>query len=175
VQANYTDLFLNHLGKYTNDCPKFVAMTQEERRKICVDAKICFCCLSHTVNFSQARLDNCKRKKQAKSGNRTEFACQVAYCTLSIWAGTKHNNDPANASTFKKKKDKIAKRGWTMGMVTIVAKPASLHHTPTTAQLDSFNSVQTDSEELRVEELVSNAEKNGTRVIAEPQGRIVLG
>ena len=47
-------------------------------------------------------------------------------------------------------------------------------HTPTTVQLDSFNSIQTQSEESRIEEFVSNAEKDGTRVIAEPQGKPIF-
>ena len=54
------------------------------------------------------------------------------------------------------------------------AKPISRQHTPQVAQLDSFNIVQTDSEESKVEELVSNAEKDGARMMAEPQGRPVL-
>ena len=56
-----------------------------------------------------------------------------------------HRKDPANAANIKKRRDQMNLRGWTMGMVTImpniVAKPASAHHTPITAQLDSFKNV----------------------------------
>ena len=74
----------------------------------------------------------------------------------------------------------MTQRGWTMGMVTIMntistnnqtpvfcAKPFARQHTPQAAQVDSFNSIQTDSVESRVKELVSNTEKDGTRVKAD--------
>ena len=209
-QGSHTDLFLNHQGKSTHDCPKFVALTPKERQKICADAKICFSCLSHEVTFSPTHLANCEIRKKAKSGNKTELTCQAAYCSLNIWVCTKHKDDPVNASIIQKRKNQMTQRGWTLGMVailpTIVTKPASIpttaqwdsfnsvhtdsedsrfeeldsspaqhwQHTPTTAQLDSFNSIQTQSENSRIEEFISNAEKDGTRVIAEPQGKPIF-
>ena len=45
----------------------------------------------------------------------------------------------------------MSQRGWTMGMMAIM--PTIVAYTPATGQLDSFNSIQTNSEESRFEEL----------------------
>ena len=179
VQGNHTDLFLNDLHKHTHGCPKFVAMTMEERVQVGTAAKLCLSCISHTVTFSHTHLTECKRRKQAKSGDKSEYACQVDRCNFNICTCVRHKADPAHASTLTKRKAQMTQRGLTVGMVTIMptiptntqpwggGQACLPHHTPTAAQLDSFNSIQTDSEDSRVKELVSNTEKDGTRVKAD--------
>ena len=110
------DLFQGHLGKFFRDCPKFVAMTQEDRVLTCLDAKICISCLSPTVKLNAAHDEECKKKKEVQAGLKNEFTCQVKDCYFSIWACVTHKQDPLNISSIQNKKDVMAKRGWTMGL-----------------------------------------------------------
>ena len=147
VQGNHTDLFLNDLHKHTHGCPKFVAMTMEERVQVGTAAKLCLSCISHTVTFSHTHLTECKRRKQAKSGDKSEYACQVDRCNFNICTCVRHKTDPAHASTLTKRKAQMTQRGLTVGMVTIMptiptntqpwggGQACLPHHTPTAVQL----------------------------------------
>ena len=54
------------LAGFVHSCPKFVAMTQEERKKSCLSANICWTCLSSVVTFSPTHHNNCKKRKEIK-------------------------------------------------------------------------------------------------------------
>ena len=101
---------------FFHECPKFVAMTQEDRVLTCLYAKICMTCLYPTVSADAAHDKECKKKKEIESGLKNEFTCQVEKCTFSIWTCVTHKQDPLNIISIQNKKNVMAKRGWTMGM-----------------------------------------------------------
>ena len=58
-QRGQTNLFLNHLGKFVHGCPKFTALSQEERMKVCKEAQVCLVCISPKVAFTPAHITDC--------------------------------------------------------------------------------------------------------------------
>ena len=147
TKGSQANLFQDHWGKFLHECPNFVAMTQEERVAACKATSTCLICLGS----SRIKPYNCKRKKRIEQGLKVNYGCQVSGCFDSIWTCVRHKKDPTNTASIKKRKDDMSQRGWIVGMVAIT--PTIVAHTPMSGQLDNFNSVQTDTEESRFEEL----------------------
>ena len=119
-EGGHTNLYQNHLGMYLHKCPKFVAMTQEDRQQTCKDAQMCLAYLHPKVYYSNPHYSDCKKRKAVKCGVRDEYTCQVTVCSNSIWTCVRHKDGPTNTFTIKKTWDEMVQRGWTMGMVTIM-------------------------------------------------------
>ena len=111
-------IYVNHMGgdlaRFYHSCPNFVAMTQEEREKTCLAAKVCLSCLSPALTFSPSHLTDCNKRKEIKVEVRTKYFCQVNRC---IWTCVRHRSAPTNTGNIPKRKDQMAQRGWTMGMI----------------------------------------------------------
>ena len=72
-QRSQIDLFLNHLGKFFHGCPKFIAMSQKERMKVCKKAQICLVCISPKVNFTSDHLTDCPVMEAIQSDGKRQF------------------------------------------------------------------------------------------------------
>ena len=70
-QRGQTNLFLNHLGKFTHGCPKFITMSLEERLKVCNESQICLVCISHKVTCTPAHMTDCSVRKSIQDEDKS--------------------------------------------------------------------------------------------------------
>ena len=61
-----SDLYVNHISESIIGCPKFQAMTAEERRDICLKSKFCIKCCDKEVIFSIQHARSCRVNKSQK-------------------------------------------------------------------------------------------------------------
>merc|ERR1711940_309769 len=146
-------------------------------------------CLNHKVKFIRDHYKECLAARK-KNGDKSKIACptapaQHADCFNTIFTCVTHKDEPANVRILQKKKDAMAKIGWTMGMVTFfphITSPATRgEHTvnnsaseQTVQKLESVNNLQAETEAGRIDELFSNSKKKGITVLPEPKGRPVF-
>ena len=74
-QPDNSDLYLDHLGLRPYHCPKFIAMSSEERVTACMEAKICMKCLSPTTTYTSAHGRLCTGIKPQQSGQKSWNSC----------------------------------------------------------------------------------------------------
>ena len=60
------DLYDNHISDSVTGCPKFQAMTSDERRSICMRAKLCMKCCDHKIIFDARHRRDCTVTKKNK-------------------------------------------------------------------------------------------------------------
>ena len=61
-----TDLYENHISESVVGCPKFQGMTAEERRSVCMRAKLCMKCCDNKIIFDIKHRRDCKVTKKNK-------------------------------------------------------------------------------------------------------------
>ena len=85
-----TELFENHISEGVTGCPKFQAMSAEERRNICMKAKMCMKCCDHKVTFNIQHRRECKVTKK----NKIYATCSKhPDCTMHSWLCGYHQDD----------------------------------------------------------------------------------
>ena len=77
-----SDLFDNHISDVVTGCPKFQAMTADERRSICMRAKLCMKCCDQKIIFDAKHRRDCKVTRKNKI-----FATCVEHpnCVMHSW------------------------------------------------------------------------------------------
>ena len=83
-------LYEDHISESIIGCPKFQAMTAEQRRNICIKAKFCIKCCDKEVIFNIQHARNCKVNKTQKFN----ITCvKFPKCTVHSWICTQHKDD----------------------------------------------------------------------------------
>ena len=158
ARGDTTGLYENHLGNYATGCPRYAALTTEERFEITKQAKICLRCLDpkSTWVFRDGH-KNCLVSKTKKN----RFSCSNPNCSWHSWICCTHKTE--NDDLLKKFVDEMSKKG-----VTFVFHNAQLsqgdeadllpqHETPVLGA-DSLH-VRDTSKDLTREEAVDKLRK----------------
>ena len=89
------------MGWHAQSCPKFIAMSMDERVTVCMQAKICMGCLNHNNPYTKDHKLKCQGVKN-KQGKKSASACPAKpSCFYSIYTCVKHKDDAANVSILK--------------------------------------------------------------------------
>ena len=97
-------LFDNHISDECTGCPKFQAMTADERRSICMRAKLCMKCLDDKVIFDARHRRDCKVTKK----NKIHVTCaNHPDCVMHSWLCGYHQDDNLSKLTEFTKKFKV--------------------------------------------------------------------
>ena len=99
--AGYRNLYDNHTSNFVTGCPHFQAMSAEERRDICIKAKICLKCADPKVIHSARHRFECK----VTSKKRFWFTCsQHPQCLQHSWVCGYHKaENKSSLESFSKK------------------------------------------------------------------------
>ena len=62
-----TNLYVDHISESVIGCPKFQAMSADERKDVCLKAKLCIKCCDKNVVFDLQHNKNCKVNRSLKS------------------------------------------------------------------------------------------------------------
>ena len=156
-----SNLFDNHTSDFVTGCPSFQAMTAEERRDICLKAKICLNCADPKVIYNgRLRLD-CVVTKQQKFW----YTCtQHSNCLLHSWMCGYHKDKN------KSKLEEFSKKNSINPPINVnVTEPAtSFEITDTSAKVADDGGVRA------MKNMRRNMKKKGTEVIDIPEGDSVF-
>ena len=98
-------LYDDHHSNYPTGCPRFIAMSVEERREICIQAKFCLRCLDPKYKFApNDRRHKCMDSRAKKS----RYTCPKSDCRTHLWMCVRHRDD--NTPELQKFKDEIKTR-----------------------------------------------------------------
>ena len=82
-------LYVDHISESVIGCPRFQAMTAEDRRDICLKSKFCIKCCDKEVVFSIQHVRSCKVNKSQK----LNFTCaKYPKCTTHSWLCSQHKD-----------------------------------------------------------------------------------
>ena len=99
-----TGLFNNHISENVMGCPKFQAMTAEERRNISIRAKLCMKCCDPKVIFDARHRRDCKVTKN----NKIPITCaEHPDCLMHSWLCGYHQDSNQSKITEFSKRFKI--------------------------------------------------------------------
>ena len=94
-------LYDDHHSNYATGCPRFIAMSVEERREICIRAKFCLRCLDPKYKF----VPRDSRHKCMDFRKKSRYTCPQVDCKTHLWMCTRHRDD--NTPELQKFKDEI--------------------------------------------------------------------
>ena len=97
-------LYDDHHSNHPTGCPRFIAMSVEERREICIQAKFCLRCLDPKYKFVPRDV----RHKCMDFKKKSRYTCPKADCKTHLWMCTRHRDD--NTPELQKFKDEIKTR-----------------------------------------------------------------
>ena len=95
-------LYDNHSNNFVTGCPSFHAMTVDERRDVCIRAKLCLKCTDPKVVHSQKHRNECKVGKKSKLWYTCSQhpTCLTHFCLCSYH---KKENQPKMEEFSKKR------------------------------------------------------------------------
>ena len=115
------DLFENHSGENTYQCPTFMSLNVKERINVIKKLKICSFCLDNKTATNRAHEDVCKDKKTRFSHL---WKCSSPGCGRHSWVCSVHA-DNANKSKLADYAKKLSRKGLqfsTIGIVSLNAR-----------------------------------------------------
>ena len=101
------DLFVNHLGHHTYQCPVFMKLVMKERVQVIRKIQLCQYCLDYKVITDRNHEATCKSKK---SNTSHLWKCDSTSCGRHSWVCLTHA-DNSNKSKLKKYAEKFSRRG----------------------------------------------------------------
>ena len=107
-----------HLHNFPTGCPRYIAMSVDERFKMACDANLCLRC--HDPSYVRKANDqNHKQFCQILVRGKGRFSCQSQGCNTHLWICLRHK--PDNARTLQKFKEEYqAKFNLEFGLAIIV-------------------------------------------------------
>ena len=96
-------LYDEHHSNYPTGCPRFIAMSTEERRKISMEAKLCLRCLDPSYKF--AGLNDGRHKCLDFYNKKSRYTCPENNCKSHVWTCTRHRDN--NTAVFEKFRTEI--------------------------------------------------------------------
>ena len=111
------NLFEDHLGPATFQCPIFMKLKMKERIQIIKKARMCQYCLDYQTVTDRTHENTCKNKKT----NTSHFwKCESPGCGRHSWVCLTHA-DNSNKNKLKKYAEKFAKRGLEFATIGILS------------------------------------------------------
>ena len=154
-----TNLFENHTSNFVTGCPSFQAMTADDRRDICLKAKICLKCADPKVIHSAQHWNDCKIDKKKKFW----FTCSKhPKCLQHSWMCGYHKAD--NKSLL----EEFSKRNNIHPPINLTVVEAA------TTTNDNPSSVAEDGGVRAMKNMKRNLKKKGTEVLDLPEGDSVF-
>ena len=97
------DLYEGHTSNFVTGCPQFQAMTVEERRDVCIRAKLCLKCTDPKIVHSQKHRFECKVSKKEKLWYTCSQhpACLMHFCLC----GYHKQDNKSKMDEFSRKKN----------------------------------------------------------------------
>ena len=99
-----TGLYEDHLSDEVTGCPKFQAMTVDERRSTSLNVRFCLKCFDKDVTFNAWHSKNCNVNKAHKLPNT---CAKYPKCTMHAWVCPTHKDANKFKMTEFTKKFKI--------------------------------------------------------------------
>ena len=156
--AGYKNLYDNHTSNFVTGCPHFQAMSAEERRDICIKAKICLKCADPKVIHSARHRFECK----VTSKKRFWYTCsQHPQCLQHSWVCGYHKaENKSSLESFSKKFN--------------IKPPVNINVADTVIEPISDIKVAEDGGIKAMKNMRRNLKKKGTEVIDLPEGEAVF-
>ena len=126
-EGDCVDIYEDHYGNQPFSCPRFAAMTNAERRKYVIAAKICIFCLDGDYQHKSGQKHNdCPPLLSPK-----HYSCNGQGCKEHYLVCTKHLNHPLNKEKFEKIQKFWEVRGKAFSHnVSIISLSSSLPNSP---------------------------------------------
>ena len=110
-------IYENHVHSFPTGCPRYIAMSVEERLQLATAAKLCLLC--HDPEYILKQYDKDHRLKCLKVRGKGRFSCQEPNCSQHMWVCTKHKG--INNQGLSNFKDEInTKFGLNFGFVVSI-------------------------------------------------------
>ena len=100
------DLYEAHQGNYATHCPRWAAMTNDERAEVAKAAKFCLLCMDPKVTFTPG--NNGSKHKCITRQTKNRYSCKVDRCSFHSWVCTRHKEE--NRELFEKFTIELQKR-----------------------------------------------------------------
>ena len=167
AKGDTAGLYENHLGNYATGCPRYAALTTEERMDITRQAKICLRCLDPKATwvFKDGHKD-CQVSKTKKN----RFSCTNSNCSWHSWICTHHKAE--NSDLLNKFVDEMSKKGITFVFHSTRLGPQVTVDVPDLPNNPVFHTRDT-SKDLTREQAVEKLRKltpQNVRLDTEPKG-----
>ena len=96
-------LYDGHVSNFPTGCPRYIAFSIGERRKIASEAKLCWSCHDpkyfHKPESSRKHREECVVNK----GRKSRYTCTAKNCKVHMWICLKHKDENSTAlEEFKK-------------------------------------------------------------------------
>ena len=107
-RGDNAEMYDGHQGNYATHCPRWCAMTNEERSDVAKAAKFCLLCMDPKVTYNPG---NTSKHKCISNATKNRFSCSVNRCCYHSWVCTRHK--PENKNLMEKFKQEMEKRNMT--------------------------------------------------------------
>ena len=85
------ELYEAHQGNYPTHCPRWAAMTNEERGELAKAAKLCLLCMDAKITFTPGNRGTKHKCVTRQTKNR--YSCKVNRCCFHSWVCTRHKSE----------------------------------------------------------------------------------
>ena len=85
------ELYEAHQGNYPTHCPRWAAMTNEERGELAKAAKLCLLCMDPKITFTPGNSGTKHKCVTRQTKNR--YSCKVDRCCFHSWVCTRHKSE----------------------------------------------------------------------------------
>ena len=106
TRGDTTNLYENHLGNYATGCPRYAALTTEERFEVTKESKICLRCLDPKSTYVYR--DGHKGCQVSKT-KKNRFSCTNTNCSWHSWICYSHKDE--NKELMNKFVAELSKKG----------------------------------------------------------------
>ena len=104
-RGDNSELYDAHQGNYPTHCPRWAAMTTDERSEIAKAAKYCLLCMDPKVTFNPG---NSTKHKCIGNSSKNRFSCSANRCCYHSWVCLRHKSE--NKSLMEKFSQEFRKR-----------------------------------------------------------------
>ena len=123
------ELYEAHQGNYATHCPRWAAMTTDERSEIAKAAKFCLLCMDPKVTYNPG---NSTKHKCITNATKNRFSCSFSRCCFHSWVCTRHKQE--NKDLMERFSQELQKRKMTFSYIAsispILEVCSSLPNTP---------------------------------------------
>ena len=112
------DIYENHVHSFPTGCPRYIAMSIEQRNDTAAKAKLCLNC--HDPKYFAKKSDFHKQRCKIKPGKKGRFTCTEPNCLTHMWVCLKHK--PQNKEAFKKFKTEFRSK-YSLEFAFVVGNP----------------------------------------------------
>ena len=86
------DLYESHQGNFPTHCPRWAAMSNEDRSEIAKAAKFCLMCMDPKITYNGASSSGTKHKC-ITNATKNRFSCSVQRCCFHSWVCLRHREE----------------------------------------------------------------------------------